>query len=45
MGMTVRFEIFPSDLDATVGCYAEVLAFDLVRDRRDDPDPVCRIPP
>jgi lactoylglutathione lyase len=31
---TLRCEIFPSDLDATVGFYVEVLAFRLVRDER-----------
>lgn len=34
MSATLRCEIFPSDLDATVGFYVEVLAFRLVRDER-----------
>ncbi|MDA8297699.1 MAG: VOC family protein [Actinomycetota bacterium] len=39
MAMTVRFEIFPRDLDVTVEFYTEVLGFELVSDRRDDPEP------
>jgi lactoylglutathione lyase len=38
MEMTLRFEIFPSDLDATVGFYTRVLSFDLTADRRGEPD-------
>ncbi len=34
MTTTVRFEIFPSDLDATVDFWVRVLRFDLVTDRR-----------
>lgn len=37
--MTARFEIFPSDLDATVDFYTRVLGFDLATDRRDGPEP------
>lgn len=33
-GETLRSEIFPSDLDATVRFYTRVLGFDLVRDER-----------
>ncbi len=32
--MTLRFEIFPADLDATVAFYAGVLRFRVVRDER-----------
>ena len=34
MPATLRCEIFPSDLDATVGFYVDVLAFRIVRDER-----------
>ncbi len=37
--MTLRFEIFPPDLDATVDFYRRVLRFALVRDERAGPDP------
>jgi lactoylglutathione lyase len=37
MEMTLRFEIFPSDLDAAVDFYVRVLGF-VVEDRRDDPE-------
>jgi predicted enzyme related to lactoylglutathione lyase len=37
--MTARFEIFPSDLDATVDFYTRVLGFDVASDRRDEPEP------
>jgi lactoylglutathione lyase len=33
--MTLRFEIFPDDLDATVDFYTRVLRFRLTGDRRD----------
>lgn len=33
-GETLRIEIFPADLDATVRFYTRVLGFDLVRDER-----------
>jgi lactoylglutathione lyase len=33
--MTLRFEIFPDDLDATVDFYVRVLRFRLTADRRD----------
>jgi lactoylglutathione lyase len=36
--MTLRFEIFPDDLDATVDFYTRVLGFRLTADRRDQPD-------
>jgi len=35
--MTLRFEIFPDDLDATVDFYTRVLRFRLTADRRNDP--------
>lgn len=35
--MTLRFEIFPADLDATVDFYRGVLGFELVRDERAAP--------
>ena len=34
MGMTLRFEIFPADLDATADFYVKVLGFQLVCDER-----------
>ncbi|HXW80689.1 MAG TPA: VOC family protein [Acidimicrobiales bacterium] len=37
--MTLRFEIFPSDLDATADFYTRVLRFEVTADRRDDPVP------
>ena len=37
MGATLRCEIFPADLDATVSFYVSVLGFTLVRDERDQP--------
>ena len=37
--MTVRFELFPSDLDATADFYTRVLRFNIVSDRRHDPQP------
>jgi lactoylglutathione lyase len=36
--MTLRFEIFPDDLDATVDFYMRVLSFRLTADRRDERD-------
>jgi len=36
--MTLRFEIFPDDLDATVDFYMRVLRFRLTADRRDQQD-------
>ena len=36
--MTLRFEIFPDDLDATVDFYMHVLPFRLTADRRDQRD-------
>ena len=35
--MTLRFEIFPDDLDATVDFYTRVLRFRLTADQRDEP--------
>ena len=35
MAATLRCEIFPADLDATVSFYVSVLGFELVRDERD----------
>ena len=37
MAATLRCEIFPADLDATVAFYVSVLGFELVRDERDRP--------
>jgi catechol 2,3-dioxygenase-like lactoylglutathione lyase family enzyme len=37
MEMTLRFEIFPSDLDATVDFYVRVLGFVVMKDQRDVP--------
>ena len=34
MDMTLRFEIFPADLDVTVGFYQRALGFQLTDDRR-----------
>jgi catechol 2,3-dioxygenase-like lactoylglutathione lyase family enzyme len=39
MAATLRCEIFPADLDATVSFYVSVLVFELVRDERDQPWP------
>jgi lactoylglutathione lyase len=36
MEMTLRFEIFPADLDETVDFYSRVLGFSLTADRRAD---------
>lgn len=36
--MTLRFEIFPDDLDATVDFYQRVLLFRLTDDRRGEPE-------
>jgi catechol 2,3-dioxygenase-like lactoylglutathione lyase family enzyme len=41
MDMTLRFEIFPADLDATVDFYQRVLGFQLTDDRRDQDDYVA----
>ena len=38
MGMALRAEIFPDDLDATVGFYTGVLGFTVTADRRGEPD-------
>jgi lactoylglutathione lyase len=35
MGMSMRFEIFPADLNATAAFYTTVLGFELTRDERD----------
>ena len=37
MEMTLRCEIFPVDLDATVDFYARVLRFAVLKDQRHDP--------
>ena len=37
--MTLRFEIFPSDLDATADFYTRVLRFDITNDRRAEAEP------
>ena len=39
--MTLRFEIFPADLDATVDFYQRVLGFQITADRRADDDYVA----
>ena len=39
MTATLRCEIFPADLDATVDFYVSVLGFELVRDERAEPSP------
>ena len=39
MGMNLRFEIFPSDLDATADFYTRVLRFEVTADRRGEPQP------
>ena len=41
MDMTLRFEIFPADLDVTVDFYQRVLGFQLTDDRRDVDDYVA----
>ena len=35
--MTLRFEIFPADLDAAVDFYTRVLRFSMTKDQRGDP--------
>jgi lactoylglutathione lyase len=37
MEMTLRAEIFPDDLDATIDFYTSVLRFRVTADRRDEP--------
>jgi lactoylglutathione lyase len=39
MEMTLRFEIFPDDLDAFVDFYTRVLRFVVTKDQRSDPSP------
>jgi lactoylglutathione lyase len=39
MGMSMRFEIFPADLNATAAFYTTVLGFELTRDERDTDRP------
>lgn len=39
MEMTLRFEIFPDDLDATVHFYTGVLGFTVVKDQRGEVSP------
>jgi lactoylglutathione lyase len=36
--MTLRFEIFPNDLDAVVDFYTRVLCFSVTKDQRNDPN-------
>ena len=36
--MTLRFEIFPRDLDTAVDFYVRVLGFRITKDERDDPE-------
>jgi lactoylglutathione lyase len=38
MEMTLRFEIFPSDLDVVVDFYTRVLRFGVTKDQRHDPN-------
>jgi lactoylglutathione lyase len=38
MSMTLRYEIFPQDLDAIVDFYAGVLGFSVTKDQRGDPE-------
>ena len=38
MEMTLRFEIFPPDLDGAVDFYTRVLRFGLTKDQREDPE-------
>jgi lactoylglutathione lyase len=38
MDMTLRFEIFPQDLDTVVDFYVRVLGFRVTKDERDDPE-------
>ena len=37
--MTLRFEIFPADLDPVVDFYLRVLRFSMTKDQRGDPNP------
>jgi len=37
--MTLRFEIFPAELDPVVDFYLRVLRFSMTKDQRDDPNP------
>ena len=39
MAMTLRFEIFPDDLDETVAFYTQVLGFEITADRRHERSP------
>ena len=43
VAMSLRFEIFPADLDATVDFYTRVLRFTLTVDRRADPEPYVQL--
>jgi lactoylglutathione lyase len=38
MGMTLRYEIFPQDLDAIADFYARVLGFSITNDQRGEPE-------
>ncbi len=39
MDMTLRFEIFPADLDAVVVFYTQVVSFTVTKDQRHAPSP------
>ena len=39
MPLTLRFEVFPTDLGPTVSFYRDVLGFEVLRDERDEPVP------
>jgi catechol 2,3-dioxygenase-like lactoylglutathione lyase family enzyme len=39
MGMSLRIEIFPANIDGTADFYTAVLGFELVRDERDSDPP------
>lgn len=41
--MTFRFELFPSNLDATVDFYTRVLGFQLTVDRRGESEPCVAV--
>lgn len=43
MPVSLRLEIFPADLNATVRFYVELLGFAVVEDRRTDPMPFLAI--
>ena len=43
MACTLRCEIFPADLDASMRFYVDVLAFDVLRDERDASPPYAAL--